>query len=171
MAAPGSRLAADETCSRGGSWRWDGVLFRVLHPPGGYVGSDNDRSCAIAVHGAGGIALLLADVETEAEQALLTQAPAADVVMLPHHGSRSSSSPALVSAVAARYGIASAGFGNRWGMPDGGVVARWRASGTTVLVTAEAGAVRASFPPRPGRIEIRAERRDAPHWWRPEPAE
>jgi competence protein ComEC len=170
MAAPGSQFVAQETCRRGGSWNWDGVAFRVLHPPEGYGGGDNARSCAIVVSGPGGSALLLADVEAAAEAELISQATAADVVLLPHHGRRSSSSPALVAAAAARYGIASAGFGNRWGMPDAGVVARWRASGATVLVTAAEGAVHARFPPRPGRIEIGAERRDAPHWWRPTPA-
>ena len=100
--------------------------------------------------GPGGTALLLADPEAAAEAALVAHDVAADVVLLPHHGSRSSSSPELVNAASARLGIASAGFGNRWGMPDAGVVARWRAAGTTVLDTAEAGAIRVRFPAAPG---------------------
>lgn len=67
------------------------------------------------------------------------------MVLLPHHGSRSSSSPALVAAAGARLGIASAAAGNRWGMPDAAVVARWRAAGTTVVSTAAAGAVTIRF--------------------------
>jgi competence protein ComEC len=90
--------------------------------------------------------------------------------LLPHHGSRSSSGAALVAAVSARYGIASAGFGNRWGMPDQGVIARWRGAGTTVFATAELGAVRATFPNGRGPIEIESARRDFPRWWRSEPA-
>jgi competence protein ComEC len=170
MTAPGSRHAGGETCARGGGWRWDGVAFRVLHPPAQFGGSDNDRSCAIAVTGAGGTALLLADPEAAAENELQAQAVAADVVLLPHHGSRSSSGHALVAATSARYGIASAGFGNRWGMPDSGVVARWRAAGATVLATSEEGAVLARFPSRPGPIVIETERRHAPRWWRARPA-
>jgi competence protein ComEC len=122
------------------------------------------------VSGHGGRALLLADPEAAAEAELLTQSPAADVVLLPHHGSRSSSGAALIAAVSARYGIASAGFGNRWGMPDSGVVARWRGAGTTVFATAEQGAVRAKFPARPGPIEIDLARRDTRRWWRSAPA-
>jgi len=94
----------------------------------------------------------------------------AEVVLLPHHGSRTSSGPALVQAVSARLGIASAGFGNRWGMPAAAVVARWRAAGTTVLSTATVGAVTVKFGARRGAIEVHTERGGSPHWWRPPPA-
>jgi competence protein ComEC len=166
MTAPDSRLAGDGACTRDVGWRWDGVAFRVLHPPAGFAGSDNDRSCAIAVSGPGGTALLLADQEAAAEAELRFQSVAADVVLLPHHGSRSSSSPALVAAISPRVGIASAGYGNRWGMPVAEVVARWRGAGSAVLTTAEEGAIRARFPPRRGTVEIETERRHAPRWWR-----
>jgi competence protein ComEC len=162
MTAPGSRLRSDTICRRGDSWDWDGITFRVLHPPSGFAGSDNDRSCALTVTGPGGTALLLADPEAAAEAALVASDIAADVVLLPHHGSRSSSSPELVSAASARLGIASAGFGNRWGMPDAGVVARWRAAGTTILDSAEAGAIRVRFPAAPGPLDVSSERRDRP---------
>jgi competence protein ComEC len=169
MTAPDSRHAGDETCRAGVAWRWDGVSFRVLHPPAGFAGTDNDRSCAIAVSAAGGSALLLADPEAAGEAELQFQRIAADVALLPHHGSRSSSSAALVAAISPRVGIASAGYGNRWGMPVADVVARWRGAGSAVLTTAEEGAVRVSFPPRPGTVEIETERRRAPRWWRDRP--
>jgi competence protein ComEC len=169
-AGPGEQDTRGEICHRGDRWLWDRVEFRVLHPPAGFEGSDNDRSCTILISGQAGRALLLADPEAAAEAELLKQSLAADVVLLPHHGSRSSSGTALVAAVSARYGIASAGFGNRWGMPDSSVVARWRGAGTTVFETAEQGAVRASFPSQPGPIEIESARRDAPRWWRSAPA-
>ncbi len=157
-----------QACRRGEAWRWDGVDFRILHPPPGFAGDDNDRSCAILVSGAGGRALLLADPESRGEAELLTQDVAADLVLLPHHGSRSSSQAALVSAVSARHGIASSGYGNRWGMPAAEVVARWRSAGTSVLATAEEGAVLARFPSGPGEVEIASTRREALRWWRPE---
>jgi len=169
--APGRGRDAGEECRRGDAWHWDRVHFRILHPPAHFAGPDNDRSCAILVSGEGGRALLLADPEAAAESLLAEQAVAADIVLLPHHGSRSSSSAALVSAVDARYGIASAGFGNRWGMPDEAVVERWRTAGTTVYTTAAEGAVSARVPAGPGRIEIRSARRDAARWWRSGPAD
>jgi competence protein ComEC len=169
VAPAGSRAHAGETCEPGFGWRWDGVEFRVLHPPAGFGGSDNDRSCALRVTGPGGSALLLADPEAAAESLLAGRPIAADVVLIPHHGSASSSSPALITSVSARLGIASAGFGNRWAMPRAEVVARWRAKGTTVLDTAEQGAVRVRIPSRPGPIAVETERRDRPHWWRARP--
>lgn len=153
-------------CRRGDTWAWDAVRFDVLHPPAGAGGSDNDRSCAIRVSGAGGAALLLADPESAAEREMRAQALAADVVLLPHHGSRTSSSPDLIARVGARIGVVSAGFGNRWNLPSDEVVARWRAAGTTVLSTADAGAVTIHFGGRPGAIRVEEERRANPRWWR-----
>ncbi|MGH8243881.1 MAG: ComEC/Rec2 family competence protein, partial [Steroidobacteraceae bacterium] len=166
MSAPGSRMAADETCRAGAAWHWDGIAFEVLHPPAGFAGGDNDSSCALRASGTGGSALLLADPEARGEEALIERPLAADVVLLPHHGSRSSSSQALVSAIAARIGIASAGFGNRWNMPVAAVVARWRAGGTTVLDTAQEGAIRVRFAARSAPLVVESERRDRRRWWR-----
>jgi competence protein ComEC len=166
MTAPRSRLPADSVCRQGDSWRWDGVDFRLLHPPAGYVAGGNDGSCVLRVSGPGGSALLLADTEEAAESFLVAVPLTSDVVLLPHHGSRSSSTLALVGAVSARLGIASAGFGNRWGMPAPEVVARWRASGTTVLDTAGNGAISVRFPARPDAIEVVTERGRARRWWR-----
>lgn len=157
-------VATSAACRRGQRWQWETAQFEVLHPPPGMEAGDNDASCALLVQGPGGRALLLADPETEAESLLREQSIAADVVLLPHHGSRSSSGPGLVAGVRARLGIASAGFGNRWGMPHAEVVARWRAAGTTVLSTAEAGAITVRFDRRGLRVATaRGERR----WWRP----
>lgn len=155
------------SCRSGDAWTWDLLRFEVLHPPAGSTGSDNDRSCAIRVAGSGGTALLLADPESAAEDAMRLHALAADAVLLPHHGSRTSSSPELIAAVGARIGIVSAGFGNRWNLPSPEVVARWRSAGTTVITTAEAGAVAIRFSGRPGgAISVAAERRENPRWWR-----
>ena len=166
MTGTGRQHPSANECRLDDAWQWDGVVFRVSHPPPGIEGSDNDRSCALAIAGPGGRALLLADPEASGEARLLEQPLAADVVLLPHHGSRSSSTPALVAAVTARLGIASAGFGNRWGMPAAEVVARWRAAGTTVLATAESGAVTVRFPAHPHALEVVTERGDGPRWWR-----
>ena len=160
---------ASGICRRGDGWRWNGVEFRVLHPPAAADGSDNDKSCALMVTGRGGSALLLADPEAAAEASLLAQQPAADIVLVPHHGSRTSSSPGLVAAVGARIGIVSAGNGNRWGLPDARVVARWRAAGTTVLNTADTGGVTVRIGKQPGAIDVEASRRDARRWWQRRP--
>jgi competence protein ComEC len=64
-----------------------------------------------------------------------------DIVVVPHHGSRTSSSAAFVNALRPAVAIVSAGFGNRWGFPKEDVVARWREAGATVMNTAISGAI------------------------------
>jgi competence protein ComEC len=167
IAGPGvkTRIPA-ATCRRGDRWWWNGIGFEMLHPSERTHASDNDNSCALRISGIGGSALLLADPEADAEEELLLQSLGADVVLIPHHGSRTSSGPRLIAAVGAGLGIVSAGFGNRWNLPDAGVIARWRASGATVLNTADVGAVTVRFAAVPGEIEFQAYRLDSPRWWR-----
>jgi competence protein ComEC len=98
----------------------------------------------LRVEAAGRVLLLTGDIDADAELALLAADPAplrADVVLVPHHGSRSSSSPRFVRAVAPRYALVSAGFRNRFGHPHPQVVERWREAQARILNTAEAGAV------------------------------
>lgn len=162
----GSWQPVDRACEAGMSWRWDGVDFEVMHPPAGAVLPRNDSSCAVRVSGPGGSALLLADPEAVAEAALAARAIRADAVIVPHHGSASSSSPALVEAVHPRWALVSAGFGNRWGLPRAPVVARWRHVGATLRSTAEGGALRLEFRPGVAAGPIRAWRESEPRWWR-----
>jgi competence protein ComEC len=69
----------------------------------------------------------------------------ADVVIVPHHGSRTSSTPPFVRAVGAEVAIAGAGFDNRWGFPRPEVVKRWQDAGAMVLDTGGQGAVSVRF--------------------------
>ena len=131
-------------CAAGMHWQRDGVDFRVLHPREGDRREGNTASCVLRVEAAGRVLLLTGDIDADAELALLAADPAplrADVVLVPHHGSRSSSSPRFVRAVAPRYALVSAGFRNRFGHPHPQVVERWREAQARILNTAEAGAV------------------------------
>jgi len=151
---PSVRMADDtsgptaQTCRAGQQWSWDGVGFQVLHPQldtgAGDVGAgDNNSSCVLRVSGNGGSALLLGDIERLAEEQLLASGDIghAEVVVVPHHGSRTSSTDGLVRASAPRYAIVSAGHGNQWGFPKQDVLARWRAVGAQTLKTADSGAI------------------------------
>ncbi len=167
VAGPGVRtMGSAVPCRRGDGWSWDGVAFEVLHPSERTHSRDNDSSCAIRITGAGGSALLLADPEADAEDEMLSQVLAADVVLVPHHGSRTSSGPRLIAAVGARLGVVSTGFGNRWNLPDAHVISRWRAAGAMVLNTADVGAVTVNFTAAPGGIDLRAHRLESRRWWR-----
>ncbi len=120
-------------CLAGQSWQWDGVVFRVLHPPGHHYAqsgySDNDRGCVIRAQGRYGSALLTADVERLAEMNMAERGVLgpADVLVVPHHGSKSSSSPAFLAAVRPRLALIPVGYRNRYGHPHPEVLARYRA--------------------------------------------
>jgi competence protein ComEC len=153
-----------DTCERGQSWRWDGVEFRMLHPAPDFAPRGNDSSCVLKITAAGGSLLIAGDVERRGEAALLEAEPGAtDVVVVPHHGSATSSSPALVAALGARHAVVSAGFANRWGFPKPEVTARWRRSGAAVAVTADAGAV--SIDLTRDRVAIGGERDVRHRYW------
>jgi competence protein ComEC len=128
-------------CVAGDAWEWDGVRFSVLHPPGGFAARGNDSSCVLKVETAASSLLVTGDVERRGESTALGQRLAADVIVVPHHGSATSSSAPFVAAVGARVAIVSAGHANRWGFPRPDVRERWRAGGARVVVTGDAGAV------------------------------
>jgi competence protein ComEC len=144
LAGEPSAGSGTRRCAAGMRWRQDGVEYRVLHPREGDRREGNTASCVLRVEAAGRVLLLTGDIDAEAERALLASDPAAlraDVVLVPHHGSRSSSSPRFVGAVMPRYALVSAGFRNRFGHPHPEVAARWRAAGADVIGTPESGAV------------------------------
>jgi competence protein ComEC len=135
---------SSEPCSAGQTWDWDGVHFEFLHPPADPPPmSDNDASCVLLVKTAGRRVLLPGDIEAAAEGELVARGMAApvDLLLAPHHGSRTSSSPAFVAATSARQVIFSAGHANRWHFPVADVVSRWRAAGACLFNTAEEGAL------------------------------
>jgi competence protein ComEC len=115
--------------------------------------SVNDNSLVARVRFAGRAVLFAGDLEEEGEQLALAADLAADVVKVPHHGSRTSSTAALVAAAGARWAVVSCGGGNRFGFPAPEVVARWEAAGATVLRTDLDGAVTARISPS-GRLSV-----------------
>ncbi|MBZ8142245.1 competence protein ComEC, partial [Rubrivivax gelatinosus] len=132
-------------CAAGQRWRWDGVDFEVLHPPPQMPIADaaaNATSCVLKVRGAGTSALLPGDLPAAQEAALVgAGAPlAAQVLVVPHHGSRSSSSEAFIAAVAPRWAVVQAGYLNRFGHPAPEVAARYTARGITLLRSDRCGA-------------------------------
>lgn len=150
-------------CRAGQAWEWDSVRFEVLHPRHDNWG-DNDASCVLRLSSQFGSALLTGDIERAAEIRLLPSIRPVDVLLAPHHGSASSSSPAFVSAAAPRWVIYSTGRGNRYGFPNLAVQQRYLAIGAVPYNTANAGAIAVlvSF----SGIEIRAARAQSGPFWR-----
>lgn len=128
-------LPGSEACAAGQTWQWDGVTFLVLH--GGAGLSGNHASCVLRVQSSAYSVLLTGDIEREIEYALLHEDTSlqADVALIPHHGSRSSSMPAWVQTVRPKLAVAAVGYQNRWGFPKPDVVQRWQQTGAEVLDT------------------------------------
>jgi len=134
-----------DPCRAGDGWEWDGVGFEVLSPPAGSPWTDNDASCVIRVHSPVASLLLTGDIERAAEARLVREYPErleGALVQVPHHGSLTSSTPAFVDALRARYALVSAGYRNRFRFPRAEVSARWKAAGASLLSTARDGAIR-----------------------------
>ena len=144
QAATGYRLP----CSAGEGWDWDGVRFDMLHPAADSYAVDaikaNDRSCVLKLTTAHGAVLLTGDIEARSEAELLERARdelRAEVLVVPHHSSRTSSTGEFIAAVQPRWAVMPVGYRNRFGHPKEEVVERYRASGAQLLRTDSAGAV------------------------------
>ena len=165
--APGAAIG----CRRGQAWRWDGVVFRVLHPAAGAKYSGNDASCVILVEAGNARLLLSGDIESGVERALVGSGGLGRVeaVLVPHHGSRTSSTNGFVGALSADVALVSAGYRNRWGMPHPAVVRRWQDSGATVLETARDGAIGMRVCDRAGIVRLSRHRAQSRRLWHEPP--
>jgi competence protein ComEC len=135
-------------CEAGARWRWDGVDFELLHPTRESYEREkvrsNDRGCVVRISTAGASVLLAADIEQKSEYELLTTVPdklRAQVLLVPHHGSRTSSSPQFVQQVNPDIVLVAAGYRNRFGHPKDDVLDRYRALGSRIYRTDHDGAL------------------------------
>jgi len=128
-------------CLAGQTWHWDGVDFSILYPPApGQAG--NDSSCVLRVASAGASLLLTGDLGVKGERQLARATDlASSLLVAGHHGSKTSNSAQLLTAVAPRWLLYSSGFANHFGFPSTEVRQRATALGLQQLNTAEAGAI------------------------------
>jgi len=160
-------LARKRDCAAGQHWQWDGVDFDILHPDGDYR-QRNNHACVLRVSNPGHALLIAADIEAKVESRLLHSRPGAlraDVLVVPHHGSKTSSTGAWIDAVAPELALVSAGYRNRFGHPAPPVVARYRQRHIRLLNTADSGAIRIDFPVQPAPLLARAWRQQQRHYW------
>jgi len=154
-------------CEAGQQWERDGVRFAVLHPPAAAYATrtpPNALSCVVQVTDVQGRRLLLTgDIATAQEAALVAadaQALRSELLLVPHHGSRGSSSPAFLDAVAPTVALVQAGHHNRFGHPTPEVLHRLGARGIHVVQSPACGAWRW----REGQASCEREMR--PRYWR-----
>ncbi len=158
-------------CQAGERWAWDDVVFEILHPAAEHYARDrfkaNDRGCVLRVSTAGASVLLAADIEQKSERELLADAPAklrAQVLQVPHHGSRTSSSPAFVDSVNPDIALVSAGYRNRFGHPKDDVMDRYRALGSRIYRTDRDGALLISIA-ADGAVDLQRYRAVYRRYW------
>lgn len=135
-----------EPCHAGQSWHWDGVTFAILHPDtGNSLPGENNQSCVLRVTGPGQRAVLFSgDIEKEAEHRLVRnhrQALRAKVLIAPHHGSKTSSTPEFITAVAPELVLFPAGYRNRFRFPNKDIISRYTDRGIAVHDSAKDGAI------------------------------
>lgn len=149
------RGVADESgirftdCLAGQTWTWDGVVFEVLHPlrlpAESERVSSNARSCVLRIANGRHAALLTGDIEAAQESALIAaETPErlmADILLVPHHGSKTSSSGAFLDAVSPQVAVFQVGYRNRYGHPHPQVWQRYVARDIDGLRTDKTGAV------------------------------
>jgi competence protein ComEC len=159
-------------CEAGQEWEWDGVHFAVLHPgPQDYDGQPrpNAVSCTLRITNGRAAALLAGDIEQPQEAALVEGgAPLqADVLLVPHHGSKTSSSGDFLDAVKPRLALVQAGYRNRFGHPAAPVMARYADRGIRVVRSDACGAARWSSA---APDAVACERERSSHYWNHRPA-
>jgi competence protein ComEC len=164
---PLQAVRASDRCVAGQQWEWDGVLFEVLHPLAGdyeAAARSNALSCVLRVGNARVHALLAGDVERPQELLLVarSQGLRADWLLVPHHGSRTSSSDPFLDAVRPSLALAQAGYRNRFGHPAAEVVRRYAAHGIPLAVSPACGAL--AWGSRAPTL-VRCERLAEPRYW------
>jgi competence protein ComEC len=154
-------------CHSGESWQWDGVHFEFLHPDRSGQWQGNDASCVLLVQAGEHKLLIPGDIEAKAERSITVRQvlPTVDLVVVPHHGSRTSSGVRFSAQLGPAIAVVSAGYHNRWGFPKPDVVARWESAGARVLTTAQSGAVSRQYCTDQNPGSLRRERVDAGRYW------
>ena len=162
-AHPLQALHTATRCVAGQHWTWDGVDFLVLHPDaadygsGGVAPKSNAMSCVLRISNGEQTALLAGDLEAAQEARLVARLASdattrsllkANLLLVPHHGSKTSSSPAFLDAVAPSHALVQAGYRNRFNHPVPLVVARYAARGIPLVLSTACGAAtwRSRFP-------------------------
>lgn len=163
-------------CQRGQQWQWDGVQFEILHPPDYWFTDDNDSSCVLKIANSRVSVLLPGDLEWLGEFELLDyyqDQPAvlrADILISPHHGSRTSSSLAFVEQVKPNWVIHSAGYQHYLGFPHEEVIQRYHQFGAAQLFSSASGQITfwsELWPQQLAWQTARAQRKRFWHWQAP----
>ena len=159
-------LTAAEPCRAGTRWRWGGVDFTFLSPGTGSLLKGNNASCVLHIESPSGSLLLAGDIEREGEALVVSEYGdrlRSDLLYVPHHGSRTSSSALFLDQVQPQSAVISSGYNNRHGHPHPVVVDRYRQRDIELVNTADSGAITVHF--REEGVELTRQRDAQRHIW------
>jgi competence protein ComEC len=158
-------------CYAGQKWQWDGVDFEILHPRiQSYQDTglkDNERGCVLKISSANGSVLLTADIEKKSEAILLNSVAEklnSTMMLVPHHGSKTSSTPDFIERVAPKEAIISVGYRNRFHHPHPEIISRYSDRGINVFRSDYEGALLIKFENNTGP-EINGYRKIYHRYW------
>jgi competence protein ComEC len=158
-----------QNCAATAPWQWGGVWFHFLQTEGLSL-SDNNQSCVLKVSTADASVLLPGDIERSAELLLATDfagSLASELLIAPHHGSKSSSSYPFLKKVQPQVIIVSAGYNNRFGHPSPEIVERYETLGIDYFVSHREGMLSVIYPPAgANQIAPLSYRKSMPRYWR-----
>lgn len=155
-------------CDTKTSWRWDTVNFEILHPPAkaAYVG--NNSSCVLKVSNAKNSILLTGDIEKATEAYLVNNTKsqlASTILIVPHHGSKTSSSIEFLNKVKPKIALFSTGYRNQFKFPHDIVLRRYQRLGSIIYDTALDGMVMLKLKPNSSAIQIEVYHQKYHHFW------
>ena len=169
LVANDKTLGADEICQRGQTITWQGLTIRTLWPKHVGLGKENDDSCVLSISDQYHSVLLTGDISEQAEQQIIAYAAEnnvelnANVLIVPHHGSNTSSSDFFIEKVVPNYAVYSAGYLNQWRMPTKAVQQRYQQQDITTYNTAVSGMITFYFSHK--NIDIKQYRQDNFPFW------
>ena len=161
-------IKAEHRCLAGQTYRWQLLTIELLSP-NVVKGDDNDDSCVVRISDGSHSVLLAGDISQKIERQIIASAERsstlkADILIAPHHGSKTSSSAAFINAVSPSYAVFSAGFLNHWRMPATEVVERYHRLNVKTFNTAENGMITLDI--NRNKIHVKRYRNDNwPYWF------
>lgn len=144
-ASEGSLRTKSSPCLRQEKWQWDGVNFEFLHPPAFFPYLANESSCVLRIEAGGHVALLTGDIGKHIEARLMKEQSEkinADLMLVPHHGSETSSSAEFLDVVSPSVALIASGAENRFGHPRQSVLDRYQERGIELATSPKHGWMR-----------------------------
>ena len=157
-----------KNCHTAQPWQWKTTQLRFLSVAKQSGQTGNNASCVLLLSHQGFKALLTGDIEKPIERQLVRQWAAqlkSDLVLVPHHGSRSSSTAGFVDHVNPAWVVNSSGYLNRYSFPVDSVKRRWTQNGAEFIDTATSGSIEFVIDHAGNLQELRTFHQHARKYW------